>query len=157
MSNITEVTFTTDRYAVTEPLYQYDYGQVLKVSAPGLPDPYTVHFGNYRSRGDSLTAIGTSSDGAAIPSSLLATGYSVFAWVFLHTGENDGETEYMIEIPVIKRAEPTDDPIIDEDPSAVDIIMGEISDIKEDLLQIYVSGTSLIINGGIPNGEDVSY
>ena len=32
-----------------------------------------------------------------------------------------------------------------------------LSDLKEDLLQIYVSGTSLIINGGIPNGEDVSY
>ena len=33
----------------------------------------------------------------------------------------------------------------------------ELSAIKEDLLQVYVSGTSLIINGGIPNGEDVSY
>ena len=32
-----------------------------------------------------------------------------------------------------------------------------VADLKEDLLQIYVSGTSLIINGGIPNGEDVSY
>ena len=33
----------------------------------------------------------------------------------------------------------------------------ELTSIKEDLVQIYVSGTSLIINGGIPNGEDVSY
>lgn len=33
----------------------------------------------------------------------------------------------------------------------------EITDLKEDLLQVYVSGTSLIINGGIPDGEDVSY
>ena len=33
----------------------------------------------------------------------------------------------------------------------------ELTDIKQDLLQVYVSGTSLIINGGIPNGEDVSY
>lgn len=32
-----------------------------------------------------------------------------------------------------------------------------VADLKEDLVQIYVSGTSLIINGGIPNGEDVSY
>ena len=133
MSNITQVTFTTDKYAVTEPLYQYDYGQILKISSPGLPDPYTVHFGNLRSRGESLTVIGTAADGAAIPSSLLATGLSVFAWVFLHTGENDGETEYMVEIPVIKRAEPTDDPVVEEDPSAVDIIMGEIASLKSDL------------------------
>ena len=33
----------------------------------------------------------------------------------------------------------------------------DITDVKQDLLQVYVSGTSLIINGGIPNGEDVSY
>ena len=33
----------------------------------------------------------------------------------------------------------------------------ELTDIKGDLLQIYVEGKSLIINGGIPNGEDVSY
>lgn len=33
----------------------------------------------------------------------------------------------------------------------------EISDLKDGLLQVYVEGTSLIINGGIPSGEDVSY
>ena len=157
MSNITEVTFTTERYAVTEPLYQYDYGQVLKITAPSLPDPYTVHFGNARSCGESLTVLGTASDGAAIPSALLATGLNVYAWVFLHTGENDGETEYMIEIPVIRRAEPTDDPVIEEDPSAVDIIMGEISSLKEDLIEVYVEGTALYINTGLTNANEVSY
>ena len=39
----------------------------------------------------------------------------------------------------------------------LDDLYAEVSQLKEDLLQIYVSGTSLIINGGIPNGEDVSY
>ena len=33
----------------------------------------------------------------------------------------------------------------------------EIRDIKADLLQIYVSGTSLIINGGITDGNGVEY
>lgn len=33
----------------------------------------------------------------------------------------------------------------------------KLTDIEDSLLQVYVSGTSLIINGGIPNGEDVSY
>ena len=36
-------------------------------------------------------------------------------------------------------------------------IEDELADVKADLLQVYVDGTSLIINGGIPNGEDVSY
>ena len=38
-----------------------------------------------------------------------------------------------------------------------DAIEDATNDLKSDLLQVYVSGTSLIINGGIPNGEDVSY
>ena len=33
----------------------------------------------------------------------------------------------------------------------------ELSTLKDGLLQVSVSGTSLIINGGIPSGEDVSY
>ena len=33
----------------------------------------------------------------------------------------------------------------------------DITDVKSDLLQVYVEGTTLVINGGIPNGEDVSY
>ena len=36
-------------------------------------------------------------------------------------------------------------------------IEDELADVKQDLLQVYVEGTSLIIIGGIPNGEDVSY
>ena len=32
-----------------------------------------------------------------------------------------------------------------------------LTDIKADLLQIYVSGTSLIINGGITDGNEVEY
>lgn len=33
----------------------------------------------------------------------------------------------------------------------------EIADIKADLLQVYVEGTSLIINGGITDGNEVEY
>ena len=40
---------------------------------------------------------------------------------------------------------------------AIDELEAELSDVKSDLLQVYVEGTTLVINGGIPNGEDVSY
>ena len=33
----------------------------------------------------------------------------------------------------------------------------KLTDIDDSLLQVYVDGTSLIINSGISNGEDVSY
>lgn len=42
-------------------------------------------------------------------------------------------------------------------PDGTTSIIEEVNDVKQDLLQVYVEGTSLIINGGIPNGEDVSY
>lgn len=42
-------------------------------------------------------------------------------------------------------------------PDGTKSIIEEVNDVKQDLLQVYVEGTSLIINGGIPNGEDVSY
>ena len=36
-------------------------------------------------------------------------------------------------------------------------IEGDVTTVKDGLLSVTVSGTSLIINGGIPSGEDVSY
>ena len=33
----------------------------------------------------------------------------------------------------------------------------ELTDLKDDLLEVYVSGTSLIINGGITDGNEVEY
>ena len=33
----------------------------------------------------------------------------------------------------------------------------EVGDLKEDLLEVRVEGTALIINGGIPDGEEVDY
>jgi hypothetical protein len=47
-------------------------------------------------------------DGVDIPDACLTSGEPIYAWVFLHTGEDDGETEYTVSIPVIARAEPSD-------------------------------------------------
>lgn len=49
------------------------------------------------------TAIGNS-DGVMIPDKYLLSGVNVVAWVFLHDGENDGETEYVVRIPVRPRS-----------------------------------------------------
>lgn len=85
----------------TEPLWQYDYGQILEIIGLTLPESYEVHFSNDPS-GSATTSIGDSS-GVEIPDVYLQNG-DVFAWLFLHTGENDGETVYQIEIPIMKRA-----------------------------------------------------
>lgn len=108
--NITTASFGTDRTSTetsarTAPLWQYDYGQVLKIDGVELPTAYEVHFSNEK-HGTSVTQIGNG-DGVDIPDALLLSGKPVYAWVYLHTGLNDGETEYIITIPVNKRAQPT--------------------------------------------------
>lgn len=89
----------------TTPLYQYDYGQILKFDGVTLPEVYEVHFSNSAQRGTAKSVIGDV-DGVLIPDEYLLTGESVYVWVFLHEGENDGATEYMAMIPVNRRPQP---------------------------------------------------
>lgn len=108
MINITVANFADgSRVTRTNAVYQYDYGQILKFSGLELPSVYEVHFSNQEILGTSKTAIGTE-DGVVIPDEYLLSGEKVYAWIFLHVDNTDGETEYKIIIPVNKRAKPTD-------------------------------------------------
>ena len=105
MRNVTKVRFS-GHSATAEPLYQYDYGQILSFCGVDLPDSYEVHFAK---EGDSQTVsvLGDSS-GVLIPDMYLTTAKTVYAWLFLHEGEDDGETEYKVTIPVLARPEPSE-------------------------------------------------
>lgn len=94
MSNkITAVFKGCEKEAETKALYQYDYGQILKFKLHAdLPSNYEVHFSNCADYGTSITALGNQ-NGVAIPDQFLTTGDDIYAWLFVHTGENDGETE----------------------------------------------------------------
>lgn len=107
MSNILRVAFKHERRIESRPLYQYDYGQVLKFIDLELPYSYEVHFSNHE-KGSSITQLGNE-NGVTIPDSLLTSGLPVYAWLYLHAGDADGETEYMVKIPVYKRAAITND------------------------------------------------
>ena len=105
MRNVTKVRFS-GHSATAEPLYQYDYGQILSFCGVDLPDSYEVHFAK---EGDAQTVsvLGDSS-GVLIPDMYLTTAKTVYAWLFLHEGEDDGETEYKVTIPVLARPEPSE-------------------------------------------------
>ena len=87
-------------------LWQYDYGQILIIQGVQLPTAYEVQFCN---TGDdtTITSIGDA-NGVVIPDQFLRSGETIYAYIYLHTGNADGETEYKITIPVMNRAEPTD-------------------------------------------------
>lgn len=89
-------------------MYQWDYGQILQFEGLDLPSAYTVHFSNVGVGGTAKTMVGNA-DGVDIPDEYLTTGQTVYAWVYLHAGEDDGETAYAVVIPVTKRPHPTED------------------------------------------------
>lgn len=101
MNNIVIATFLNSRSATTVALTRIDYGQILKVSGIDLPPTFEVDFCN---QGDpsTKTQIGMN-DEVVIPNEYLTTGKDILAFIFLHSGENDGETVYRIRIPVKTR------------------------------------------------------
>lgn len=105
--------------ATTNPLWQWDYGQILKINGLDLPEAYQVHFSNDHVCGTSITMIGDA-DGVLIPDELLQTGMYVYAFIYLHEGDSDGETEYKITIPVSRRPQPSDEEPTPIEQSAID-------------------------------------
>ena len=95
----------TEQYITDQKLYQYDYGQILKLTGIDLPAVYEVHFSNGE-RGTSTTGIGTT-DGVEIPDQYLLNAGKLYVWLYTHTTEDDGETELGFWIPIIPRAQPT--------------------------------------------------
>lgn len=107
-------------------LWQYDYGQKMRLTGVELPMSYTVHFSN-SSRGASIPSIGDAS-GVSIPDQVLLTGKPVYFWLFLHVGENDGQTAYANIINVHPRANlPDIDPPDPEQQSILDELMAALN------------------------------
>jgi hypothetical protein len=106
MNNIITAVFGGRREARTRALYQWDYGIILQFIGPALPVVYEVHF-SASPTGEAAVVIGDE-DGVAIPDEYLTTAGILYAWVYLHTGDSDGETRYTVTIPVTFRAKPTD-------------------------------------------------
>lgn len=132
MSHIVTATYTNSPFMMTDPVFQYNDGaQYLKFSGIELPESYRVDFSNYIDSHDSVSVLGDS-DGVVIPTAILANGRSVFAF-YVDVDEDATTTTYRVEIPVIKRPEPTD---FDPDPtqqSAIGQLMTELSNVKEDI------------------------
>lgn len=108
MTNIVTAVFGASKVVRTRALYQWDYGQILQFEGLDLPDAYTVHFSNQGIQGTAKTQVGNA-NGVTIPDEYLTTGQTVYAWVYLHAGESDGETVYSVIIPVVARPQPTED------------------------------------------------
>lgn len=86
-------------------LYQWDYGQRLKISGVKLPESYIVHYSH--SESGNAVSVNGDANGVNIPDDLLESGESINGWVFVQENET-GKTEYRFRINVVKRPKPTE-------------------------------------------------
>lgn len=105
--------FEDENYKRVTGLWQWDYGQVLRIQGLNLPKAVEIHFSLQDSGGQSVTRIGMTKDGVTdvvIPDSLLENeeslgNYDIYAFIYL-TDDTSGQTEYKICMPVKARPKP---------------------------------------------------
>lgn len=123
MKNIVAATFQPGyTTAKVLGLWQYDYGQILRIQGLELPDAVEIHFSLQEKGGESERQVGLTRDGVtevAIPDSYLENAgtsrdYSIYAFLYISDGKS-GNTEYKITMYVQSRPEPKD-PETPEDP-----------------------------------------
>lgn len=173
MNNITTAIFDTGtKYTNVVGLWQYDYGQILRIAGLNMPKTVEIHFSLNETRGSSVTRIGITKDritDVSIPDSMLENenakqNYNVYAFIFL-TDENSGNTEYRIKIPVKARPRPeavggTGETTLENIMSAINQIADEKADAldyKNNVLRLLSGETELsrvIIRGGSGGGAD---
>lgn len=110
---ITAVFTDKSDYARATGLWQWNYGQKLRVEGLRLPTAVEIHFALTEFAGDAITRVGTTKDGVTevvIPDSLLenqAAGatYEIYAWIYL-ADKTSGETIKRISMQVKRRAKP---------------------------------------------------
>lgn len=173
MNNITTAIFDTGtKYTNVVGLWQYDYGQILRIAGLNMPKTVEIHFSLNETHGSSVTRIGITKDmitDVSIPDSMLENenakqNYNVYAFIFL-TDVNSGNTEYRIKIPVKARPKPeaiggTGETTLENIMSAVNQIAGrkaDTLDYKNNVLRLLSGETELsrvIIRGGSGSGVD---
>lgn len=129
-----------------EPLWQWDYGQVLKITGLGTLQVAQVHFCD-RSCTETIVRLGNLiNDGleVTIPDKLLENEWDINAFVYV-CGEGCGQTIKHVQIPVIKRKKPEDyiDPIpptaqteLEQMIAAVNETLANIEDLYNDTITV---------------------
>ena len=114
---ITAVFTDNDDYSHAYGLWQWDYGQQLRIEGLHLPTAVEIHFALQETGGEAIPRVGTTKDGVTtvtIPDSMLegnrATwtadkAYNIYAWVYL-SDKSSGETIKRITMQVKSRPKP---------------------------------------------------
>jgi len=128
--NIIYIYFKGKHLVTSKSQYQYNHGQFLYFADLDLPQAFEVHFSN-KDKGYSKPQVG-SNKLVEIPDEYYWSGAQmIYAWIYLHSDINDGETIYEVRIPLIKRAEPTDEQPLPQQESAMERAIAELNNAVE--------------------------
>lgn len=105
--------FNDTKYVVVYDVWQYDYGQILRIQGLNLPPAVEIHFSLQETAGEAMTRVGVTKDNVTdvtIPDSMLenndtTTNYNMYAFVYV-TDETSGQTEYKIKMVITARPRP---------------------------------------------------
>lgn len=94
-------------------LWQWDYGQTLRIQGVKLPAAVEVQFSTTERIGETVTRIGVTQEGVTevpIPYTLLegsgtTQDYTIYAFVYIENGDS-GKTEYRVSMKVRARPKP---------------------------------------------------
>lgn len=103
----------TETYKNLYGLWQYDYGQALRIQGLELPTAVEIHFSLQEKGGEAVTRVGTTKDGVTdvtIPDTMLenngsAVDYFIYAFIYI-IDATSGQTEYKISMQVKARPKP---------------------------------------------------
>ena len=102
------------RTAEVKGIWQWDYGQILRIQGLNLPTAVEIHFSLDEHGGEAARRIGVTKDGVTdvvVPDTMLENesaygdSYYFFAYIYL-TDETSGNTEYKIRAKVSTRSKP---------------------------------------------------
>ena len=128
--NIIYIYFKGKHSVTSKSQYQYNHGQFLYFADLDLPQAFEVHFSN-KDKGYSKPQVG-SNKLVEIPDEYYWSGAQmIYAWIYLHSDIDDGETVYEVRIPLIKRAEPTDEQPLPQQESAMERAIAELNNAVE--------------------------
>lgn len=110
---ITAVFTENNDYAQVYGVWQWDYGQELRIQGLNLPAAVEIHFALQETGGEAVTRVGVTQDGITtvpIPDSMLegagsSKDYQIYAWVYL-ADQVSGETIKRIKMQVRARPMP---------------------------------------------------
>lgn len=156
--NVITVNLARVHSVTAKSLYQYNYGQKLQIVGVELPQSFEVHFA-LKTGGTTMPILGADNI-VSIPDELLQTKGDITAYIYLHTGESDGETEYKIRIPVTERPQPSnyeptpvEQDIITQTVAALNTAVDYVDTIAENLSDEIVDTVQTELAEGDYKGE----